>query len=219
MDQRQMRSRAGKNYFYASFYAETPMSKIIIEEFRDDWADRFSALKAVYEKFLAGKITAVHHVGSTSVKGLPAKPIIDIDLVIDKMENHEPVAAALEKLGYKYAGDQGIEGRVVFKQTSAAVPVDGSGRAWPAHHLYVCHKDIMALKNHLAFRDYLRANADKAEEYANLKKQLAEKHPQDMDAYVEGKTGFVAAALRAQGFDEESLRRIDEQNKAKPGRN
>ncbi|HEU4718082.1 MAG TPA: GrpB family protein [Bacteroidia bacterium] len=189
-------------------------SKIVIEEYSPQWAEIFLQLKTVFEikagKFLSG----IHHVGSTSVPGLPAKPIIDIDLVIDEKEHFGPVKSILDDLGYDHAGDLGIDEREVFKRRDEFVPWGETQREWPLHNLYVCRNSITALKNHLAFRDYLRENPVKRDEYGALKKQIAAAHPHDIDAYVREKTDFVIKALRAKGFSEEELSGIIAQNKA-----
>lgn len=188
--------------------------KITIEEWSEKWAEDFRALELVYRTFLGEMISGIHHVGSTSVPGLPAKPIVDIDLVIDKHELHLPVREKLEEMGYEFAGDLGIKDRMVFKRRTEQAPLDGSDRLWPLHNLYVCHKDNIALHNHLSFRDYLRENPEKVKAYGELKKKLAKVHPYDIDAYVEKKTAFVIEGLRAKGFSEETLNSIVDQNRA-----
>jgi GrpB-like predicted nucleotidyltransferase (UPF0157 family) len=189
-------------------------SRIIVEPWSPEWAENFRALESVYRKILGEWVKAIHHVGSTSVPGLPAKAIIDIDLEIERMKFHLPVKEKLLALGYQHAGDLGIPQREMYKRTEEEVPLDGSGRKWPAHHLYVIHSENTALRNHLAFRDYLRENPVKAAEYGELKKKLAQEHPFDIDFYVQKKTAFVMDGLRAKGFDEETISSIIAQNKA-----
>jgi GrpB-like predicted nucleotidyltransferase (UPF0157 family) len=107
---------------------------------------------------------AVEHVGSTSVPGLPAKPIIDISVIVP---TGAAVAVAIERLstlGYRHLGDLGVEGREAF--ASPNMP--------PRHHLYVCPKDSLALKNHLIVREHLRTYSEVATEYGALKRRLAE---------------------------------------------
>lgn len=193
----------------------TNPSKISIEEYSREWADGFKALETFFQSYLGEKIMAIHHVGSTSVPGLPAKPIIDMDLVIDSKADFLPVKEMLEAIGYNHVGDMGIKDREAFRQSSDEVPLSGDPRNWGKHYVYVCTKDNVALRNHLCFRDYLRSNPEKAAIYAQLKKNLASDHPYDIEAYVQGKSAFVTEALRLAGFDEELLEEIKKQNKKK----
>ena len=121
------------------------------------WVAAFEALRAVYVASLGDLALAIHHVGSTSVPGLAAKPIIDVDVEIRSREILPSVVRALAALGYRHEGDLGVHGREAFAPESDDVPRDGSGRRWPEHHLYVCASDSPELRRHLVFRDWLRA--------------------------------------------------------------
>jgi GrpB-like predicted nucleotidyltransferase (UPF0157 family) len=188
--------------------------RIVIEEYSSGWPLAFAQLQSVYRSRLGSYVAAVEHVGSTSVEGLPAKPVIDIDLIIEDHALLKPVITVLQDLGYQHIGDMGITGREAFKRTSSLTPVDGSSRTWPAHHLYVCTAGNISLKNHLAFRNYLRSHPKEAIAYGLLKKRLAKEYPDNIDAYVEGKTAFIVAALKEMGFDTVALEDITRQNKA-----
>ena len=128
----------------------------------------------------------IEHVGSTSVPGLPAKPIIDMDVVIESADQLEDVAARLTEIGYEGRGDLGVTGRYAFKSPAGL----------PDHHLYVCARDNAELHRHLAFRDYLRSHHAEAVAYGRLKQSLAEAHPFDREAYTEGKTHWIERTLR-----------------------
>ena len=188
--------------------------RIIIEDYSAQWPLHFTRLKAVYETHLDGLIQDIQHVGSTSVVGLAAKPVIDIDLIAD---SHNLIAAAIEKikiLGYEHLGDRGIKDRESFQRTSSIVPIDGSGREWPLHNLYVCLSGSLHLRNHLALRDFLRANPEKAMEYGALKKELIARDPYDMDLYIKRKTPFIVDILATQGFEKPLLDDIRKANNA-----
>jgi GrpB-like predicted nucleotidyltransferase (UPF0157 family) len=180
-------------------------TKIIIEEYSPTWASTFQQLRSVYLTHLAGVIMEVQHVGSTAVIGLAAKPIIDIDLVISTKDHLDVVIKKLHLLGYHHQGDLGITDRDAFKRSSDHVPFDPHTHIWPKHHLYVCTVDSIGLRNHLAFRDFLRSHPEKAAAYGDLKKRLAAAHPYDIDQYIVGKTPFVTSVLQAAGFDQQSL--------------
>lgn len=190
-------------------------NKIIIEEYSPSWPLTFLQLQSVYQSHLGSYVVGIEHVGSTSVEGLPAKPILDIDLIVEDEGLLKPIIPVLESLGYRHQGDLGITGRESFARTSALTPVDGSARTWPAHHLYVCLANSTGLKNHLALRNYLRSHPAKAKAYGELKKKLAKETPDNIDAYVEGKTEFITAALKEMGFAPAALNDITRQNKSK----
>ena len=187
--------------------------RIVIEEYSSGWPLAFAQLQSVFRSYLGSYVAAVEHVGSTSVEGLPAKPIIDIDLIIEDSALLKPVITVLQDLGYQHVGDMGITGREAFKRKSSLTPVDGSSRSWPAHHLYVCTAGNISLKNHLAFRNYLRSHPPKAKAYGELKKRLAKENPDNIDAYVSGKTEFITGILKEMGFDAAELDDITRQNK------
>jgi GrpB-like predicted nucleotidyltransferase (UPF0157 family) len=146
---------------------------------------------------------AVEHVGSTSVPGLAAKPIIDISVVVSARAQIPAVIERLAALGYVHQGDLGVEGREAF---------DGPA-GLPAHHLYVCRDDSTALANHLALRDYLRSHPETARAYGELKRRLAREFPHDIDRYIEGKTDFIVDILRATGIAASRLDTIARANR------
>jgi GrpB-like predicted nucleotidyltransferase (UPF0157 family) len=98
------------------------------------------------------------HVGSTSVKGLGAKPILDIDVVIEDYSVLPAVINKLEKIGYYYQKNWSFEGREAFGRKDKFVPWDGKNTNWMEQDLYVCNKDSTELARHLLFRNYLRNN-------------------------------------------------------------
>jgi GrpB-like predicted nucleotidyltransferase (UPF0157 family) len=137
---------------------------------------------------------------STSVPGLAAKPILDVDVVIESARALPGAIAKLATVGYEHQGDLGIPGREAFRNPSRDVPRDGSGREWPEHHLYVCAEDSRELARHVALRDHLRAHPAAAREYGDLKRSLARQHPTDIDSYIRGKTAFIEAILARCGL-------------------
>lgn len=187
--------------------------KIVIEEYSPTWALAFQQLRSVYIAHLADLITDVQHVGSTSVVGLAAKPIIDIDLIISSKDTLGAVIEKLQVLGYDHLGNLGIDDREAFKPQSDQVPYNSHFPAWPKHNLYVCPANSNSLKNHLAFRDFLRNNSGTASAYGDLKKRLVLENSYDIDRYVERKTPFITAVLRAAGFDEQAISRITQNNR------
>ena len=125
----------------------------------------------------------IEHVGSTSVEGLSAKPIIDIDVVIEDYTVLEEVVSALGAIGYRHERNLGIPGREAFKY-------DGKDHL-RKHHLYVCPADSPELKRHVSFRDYLRTHSDAVREYSHIKEEGAKRYPNDIERYIEHKSPFI----------------------------
>lgn len=169
-----------------------------------NWPGQFLFLQAMLQGTLQSRAKAIHHVGSTSVPGMDAKPIIDIDIVVEP-QDMAVVIQALSQLGYTHLGNLGIPQRDAFKTPPGPIP----------HHLYVCPPDSQALANHLAVRHYLRQHPDQAAAYGKLKRGLARQYADDMDAYVEGKSDFLLGILSACGFNKEDLLAIKKMNQKK----
>ena len=129
----------------------------------------------------------VEHVGSTSVPGLAAKPILDID-VVDEPQDVPDAIAALESIGYVHRGDLGVTGREAFHAS------DG-----PRRNVYVCTAGTMNVRNHLAVRDVLRRRDDLRDAYADVKRALADDPTMDIDTYLAGKSAVLQQVLEASG--------------------
>lgn len=156
---------------------------MLIQPYRTSWETDFRNIKTVLEAALQHVQVRIEHVGSTAVKNLAAKPVIDIDLIHEKGVPFETVKARLEKIGYFHNGDQGLEGREVFKRKKET----GKHPVLDAieHHLYVCEAGSRELERHLAFRNYLSANEKAREEYQRIKYAIAELAKQDKQTYGE----------------------------------
>ena len=162
-------------------------SPVIVADYDDAWPRFFDEIARPVREAFAGLAAGVEHVGSTSVPGLAAKPVIDIDVVVRSLEDVPTAIERLRALGYVYQGDKGITGRDAFMWPPSARP----------HHLYVVVAGNQPHTDHIQFRDYLRRHSDVAGEYATLKKALAESHRDDPLAYTDAKSEFVAGVLRA----------------------
>jgi GrpB-like predicted nucleotidyltransferase (UPF0157 family) len=170
-------------------------SGINIYEYDEQWAITFQLLKHIIKHTLKELIIEIEHVGSTSVKGLGAKPILDIDVVIEDYSILPEVIYKLETIGYYHQKNWSFKGREAFGRKDISVPWDGKSTSWMEHHLYVCNKDSEELARHLEFRDYLRSNPKALIEYEQLKKDLA-RHSKDRTDYTLGKTNFIEAILK-----------------------
>lgn len=146
-------------------------------------------------------VLTIEHVGSTSVPGLPAKPIIDVDIVVPR-DGISRAIDLFESYGHVCRGDLGINDRYAFFiaeppfATNTYLIVDGS----------------VALRNHLLLRQVLRESPELRREYAVIKRQLAAS-ASDIDEYASSKTEVIQRILKYGGMDDESLRLIRDQNK------
>ncbi len=134
------------------------------------------------KEILADNCIAIYHIGSTSVPGLAAKPIIDIMVVVRSLEGVDTVAEKFLDIGYEYLGEFGIMGRRYLRK-------GGDERT---HQIHIFQADDWNnIGRHLAFRDYMRTHEKERNEYAKIKKDLAQKFPYDIDGYCDGKESFV----------------------------
>ena len=149
----------------------------------EHWRQDFQKIKDEITNALGQLIIGIEHVGSTSVKGLSAKPIIDIDVIIKDYTVLENVVSALREIGYQHEGNLGIVGREAFKY-------DGKEHL-QKHHLYVCPEDSPELKRHIAFRDYLLTHPDAVREYSHIKEEAVKQFPDDIERYIGYKSPFI----------------------------
>ena len=156
---------------------------VVVFPYDEQWKQDFLKIKDELTSALGQLAKEIEHVGSTSVEGLSAKPIIDIDVVIKDYTVFDEVVSALGPIGYRHEGDLGIAGREAFKY-------DGKDHL-RKHHLYVCPEDSPELKRHIAFRDYLRTHPDAVREYSRIKEEGAKLYPYDIERYIEHKSPFI----------------------------
>ena len=127
-------------------------------------------------------VVGIYHIGSTSVPGIKAKPILDFVMEVENMEVLIQERSKLEEIGYVSKGEYGIPGRQFFTK-------DTQGER--THHLHVFQSGHPDIERHLVFRDYLRANPEAARAYEKLKEQLAERFPDKSNMYTEAKSDFI----------------------------
>ena len=152
------------------------------------WAEQFEGVAAVLSRALVDVRSArVEHVGSTSVPGLAAKPILDVDVIVDP-EDVPAAVAALESVGYVHRGDLGVTGREAFLAPDE-----------PRRNVYVCTAGTANVRNHLAVRDVLRRRADLREAYDAVKRALSSDPGMDIDTYIAGKSAVLQEVLEASG--------------------
>ena len=171
--------------------------KIEVIDYRPEWAAMFKEEAKKIKKILGKNCIGIYHIGSTSVKGMAAKPIIDIMPVVKDLSLVDAHNKEFEALGYECRGEFGIPGRRFYAK-------GGDNRT---HHIHIFElgneKDTL---RHIAVRDYLSSHPDTAAEYAALKKKLAEEFPYDNDGYCDGKEEYMKS------LEEKSLRWQAKQN-------
>ena len=160
------------------------MAVTLVEKYNPEWPKWFEEIKAFLGEKVSKVCIQIEHVGSTSIPGMTAKPIIDLILVIEA-QDFEEIKELLAERSYYHNGDQGIKDREVFKLEDTAVK-----NSMPRHHLYVCPKHSAELKKEIAFRDFLRQSKEYAERLSELKWSLAEAFNDDREAYMEGKAAL-----------------------------
>ncbi|NHI89212.1 MAG: GrpB family protein [Candidatus Thorarchaeota archaeon] len=118
------------------------------------------------------------------------KPIIDIDVVIQK-SHFEETKTRLEEIGFSHLGDLRIAGREAFDLVDSVL-----GCQFPPHHLYVCDTESNSLHRHIAFREYLRGHPNAADEYSKIKLKLVKRHSRDREKYFRGKDSLVRPLMK-----------------------
>ena len=166
--------------------------RVIVVPYSSKWNDEFQKIKLNLKKALESSIINIEHVGSTSIEGLSAKPIIDIDVIIESYDKFEEVKTRLESSDYYHEGDLGIRDREAFGYNDK--------NEFMTHHLYVCPQDSEELRRHITFRDYLRAHKEDREKYSKIKMEAAKKYPTDIDSYIEAKSPCIAEIYRKCGL-------------------
>jgi GrpB-like predicted nucleotidyltransferase (UPF0157 family) len=171
---------------------------IVVVPYSDEWPRQFERIAAELQRALEGvHVVAIEHVGSTSVPGLAAKPVIDIDVVVDRA-HLEGAIAALDAAGCTHRGDLGVTGR-----ESMAAPDDD-----PRRNVYVCVEGTLHLRNHLAVRSILRERADLRDQYGAVKIELARDPGMSIETYLAHKSPALQEVLALSDLTDAEKRAI-----------
>jgi len=174
---------------------DASMRKIEVVPYDPAWPAAFEAERALLCDALGDAAIAIHHIGSTSVPGLVAKPILDILVEAANIAALDARDDAVIALGYESKGEFGIPGRRYYRK----------GGADRTHHIHAFATDDPGLARHLAFRDYLRAHPEIAREYADLKLRVAATCANDIERYMAGKNEFIKRVEAAAIAEAEAL--------------
>lgn len=168
---------------------------VVVVPYRTEWPVQFEEIAATLHAALENvPDVAIEHVGSTAVPGLAAKPILDIDVIVDAAQLPAAIRS-LESIGYVHRGNLGVEGREAFFSPDDA----------PSRHVYVCERGALSVRNHLAVRDTLRKRPDLRDTYGAVKLALGADPEMDIDAYLTGKSPVLQHVLAEGDFAIEEL--------------
>ncbi|BFH68147.1 hypothetical protein J27TS7_29960 [Paenibacillus dendritiformis] len=164
------------------------METVVISDYNPDWVHDYEQEKRAIKEALSDIAVAVEHIGSTSVPGLGAKPIIDIMVGVHRLEDlTEAHIERLAAIGYEYVPKPDWPERRFFRR--------GRWRAG-THHLHIYRHGDTHWEEQLLFRDYLRSRPDVREQYRQLKLALASQYPDDRVEYTRRKAPFIEHVLR-----------------------
>lgn len=154
--------------------------------YHPEWVQFFQEEAAVLRAVLKEHALQVEHIGSTAIVGMDAKPIIDLLVAVPHLEQAKTFMSALEALGYEYLPDEPPPDRLFFAK---------GPRSKRTHHLSLTEPTATFYQRMVVFRDYLRTHASVAEEYRRLKRESAQKYPEQRALYTAGKGPFVERVL------------------------
>ena len=157
------------------------MRKVEVVPYNLNWTGLFQDECNKIKYLFGSEIIEIHHIGSTSIPNLHAKPVIDIIAEVKNIQNIDQYNQKMAQIGYEAMGENGIANRRFFMK-------GGNNRT---HHIHVFETGNVEIIRHLAFRDYMLAHPDEARRYGLLKKELAEKYPFDIESYINGKNDYI----------------------------
>lgn len=156
--------------------------KVEVVSYNPKWELLYNQEANILSNILGSELVVIHHIGSTSVPNLAAKPIIDIMPIVKNIDKIDKLNPLFENVGYECMGEFGITGRRYYRK--------GGNQRTHQVHIFE-EKDTFNIERHLAVRDYLRSYPKIAIEYEKLKRELALRFPTDIEAYCDGKESFV----------------------------
>ncbi|KAL9093357.1 MAG: hypothetical protein Q9165_004098 [Trypethelium subeluteriae] len=183
--------------------------RVTIEPYDPAWAEEFQKAKTSLEDILKDvQYISIEHVGSTSIPGLFAKPVIDIDIII-KPSSLSATRIALVGAGYTDCGEMDVPGRHAYRQPGYDKHGAAHGERTTEGHLrrntYAMIEGCAALKNHLDVRTVLLEDAALREEYGALKRTLADREFKNIGAYARAKSNILQKILRSAGWTDEDF--------------
>lgn len=166
--------------------------KVVVLPYDRTWQSDFEEIKREIEGAIGDLMIGIEHVGSTSVEGMSAKPIIDIDVIIQDYTAFDAVVRRLEAIGYVHEGNLGIKDREEFKYSNKP--------HLRQHHLYVCPEQSEELYRHITFRDFLATNPEAVKKYSAVKEKAAQLFPDNIEKYIAYKSPCIEELYRLCGL-------------------
>ncbi len=159
------------------------MRSVKLEEHDPNWVRLYESEVVKLRVFLSGLIVSTHHIGSTAINGIKAKPVIDILIEVICLRDLEKHNGDFKNLGYEVKGEYGIKGRRLFQK-------GGNERT---HHVHIFESGNSEIERHRLFVEFMNAHPDKAADYEALKVALSIKHQGSAESYSQGKSTFIKA--------------------------
>ena len=166
--------------------------KVVVLPYDRTWQSDFEEIKREIEGAIGDLIVGIEHVGSTSVEGMSAKPIIDIDVIIQDNTAFDAVVRRLKAIGYIHEGDLGIKDREAFNYSNKP--------HLRQHHLYVCPQQSEELHRHITFRYFLANNPEAVKKYSAVKEKAAQLFPDNIEKYIAYKSPCIEELYRLCGL-------------------
>ena len=157
--------------------------KVLVVRHNPEWKDEFENESAHVTAALGDNVLAIHHIGSTSIPTIYAKPVIDMLVEVRDIREVDSHGTAMKNIGYDVMGEFGISGRRYFRKDNA--------EGMRTHQIHAFETGSDQIRRHLAFRDHMIAHPEDAQAYSDLKRALAAQHSDDTDAYMDGKDDFI----------------------------
>ena len=156
-----------------------------LSPYRDEWPVLFESEKKIIASAIGDHVRDIQHVGSTSIPGMPAKPILDLGIAVDEFESARTCIEPLTDIGYSFRGEHGTPRRHYFTRGDPTT-----------HHIHMVEESSDEWTKLIRFRDLLRSDPKMAEDYRTLKLDLWERLPGDRKAYQAAKAAFIGKVLQ-----------------------
>ena len=167
------------------------MRKVEVVPYNPKWREMFKVESKRITEVLGENIVNLHHIGSTAIPNIYAKPIIDLLIEVKYIAKVDDFDSQMESLGYEVMGEFGIVGRRYFRKHNH--------EGVRTHHIHIFEFGSKQIERHLAFRNYMIVHPEEAQKYSKLKCELAKKYPTNIEQYMDGKDSFIQAIDKKAG--------------------
>ncbi|OBT70016.1 hypothetical protein VE03_00567 [Pseudogymnoascus sp. 23342-1-I1] len=189
--------------------------RVTILPYDESWVTEFKKIQVALSAALTTvSVISIEHVGSTSVPGMAAKPIVDIDVVVIE-EDITAAVAALQMSGYTYHKETASLDRYSFRYNNHQRHAKGTEEQMTGEirrNVYICGPGSLSLKNHLVVREALRNDSELREEYSRVKMELAKNDHATLSDYVDGKDAVLRKVLSKGGLSKEEIEDVEKAN-------